>query len=466
MVMDLASREVRNVTEAIPHPVFNEISDRPAPPGSYGLAGWTENDERMVVYDAHDLWLVDPRGRDAPVSLTEGYGRANDLRFRVVRLDSDQRHLPRDEDVLLSAFHRATKASGFYRTRLDRPRPPVELVMEDLAFAGLTKSEEADVLLFAKRTFQMFPDLWTSDADFRRQRRLTEANPQQNDYNWGTAELMTWTSADGEELQGILYKPEDFDPSRKWPMMVYFYEKSSDGLHGHFIPGTGTSINRSFYVSRGYVLFVPDIPYKTGYPGESAMNAILPGITAIVDQGFIDRERIGVQGHSWGGYQIAYMVTRTNIFAAAEAGAPVSNMTSAYGGIRWASGRVRQMQYETGQSRIGGTLWDAQHRFIENSPLFTAYKVETPLLILHNDEDGAVPWEEGIQLFVALRRLDKPTWLVNYNGQGHGVSGRFPQLDWTIRMQQFFDHYLQGAPPTGMDGPRGSRPPEGAHPGP
>lgn len=447
MVMDLASREVRNVTEAIPHPVFNEISDRPAPPGSYGLAGWTENDERMVVYDAHDLWLVDPRGRDAPVSLTEGYGRANDLRFRVVRLDSDQHHLPPDEDVLLSAFHGATKASGFYRTRLDGPRPPVRLVMGDLAFAGLTKSTDADVLLFSKRTFQMFPDLWTASADFRGQQRLTNVNPQQNDYNWGSAELMTWTSADGEELQGILYKPENFDPSRKWPMMVYFYERSSDGLHGHFIPGTGTSINRSFYVSRGYVLFLPDIPYKTGYPGESAMNAILPGITAIVDQGFIDRERIGVQGHSWGGYQIAYMVTRTNIFAAAEAGAPVSNMTSAYGGIRWASGRVRQMQYETGQSRIGGTLWDAQHRFIENSPLFTAYKVETPLLILHNDEDGAVPWEEGIQLFVALRRLDKPTWLVNYNGQGHGVSGRFPQLDWTIRMQQFFDHYLQDAPP-------------------
>jgi dipeptidyl aminopeptidase/acylaminoacyl peptidase len=230
-------------------------------------------------------------------------------------------------------------------------------------------------------------------------------------------------------------------------MMVFFYERYSDQLHNHFVPSSGTSINRTFYASRGYLVFVPDIPYKTGYPGESAMNAVVPGILSLVARGFVDKDRIGVQGHSWGGYQIAYMVTRTNIFAAAEAGAPVANMTSAYGGIRWESGRVRQMQYEVGQSRIGGTLWDSQHRFIENSPLFTVDKVQTPLLILHNDADGAVPWQEGIQLFAAMRRLGKPAWLVNYNGQGHGVSGEYRTKDWAIRMQQFFDHYLKDAPP-------------------
>jgi dienelactone hydrolase len=447
MVMDLETREVVNATAGIPHPVFNELSDRPAPPGSYGLGGWTEGDERMLVYDAHDLWLVDPRGADAPVNLTAGYGRQNDVRLRIVRLGWEDRHVPLDEDVLLSAFDLGTKADGYYRTRLGDGAAPRRLVLEDASFGGLSRSEDAEVLLFTRSTFQDFPDLWVSDSDFEGRRRLTEANPQQAEYRWGTAELVTWTSADGEELQGILYKPENFDPAREWPMMVYFYERSSNSLHNHYVPGTGTSINRSFYVSRGYLLFVPDIPYKAGYPGESAMNAVVPGVTALVDRGFVDRDRIGVQGHSWGGYQISYMVTRTDIFAAAEAGAPVTNMTSAYGGIRWASGRVRQMQYETGQSRIGGSLWEAQHRYIENSPLFTAYKVNTPLLILHNDEDGAVPWEEGIQFFVALRRLGKPVWLVNYNGQGHGVSGRFAQLDWSIRMQQFFDHYLQDAPP-------------------
>ncbi|TVR66107.1 MAG: S9 family peptidase [Gemmatimonadales bacterium] len=447
MVMDLETREVVNVTEAIPFPVYNELSDRTAPPGSYGLAGWTENDGYLLVHDAWDIWRVDPHGREAPVNLTAGYGRDHQVRLRVVRLELDEPFLPLDEDILLSAFNNSSKAAGYYRTRLDGSRVPEALVMDDVAFGSLEVARDADVKLFTKRTFEMFPDLWVSDRDFQGQRRLTDANPQQAEYLWGSAELVSWTSTDGEELQGILYKPENFDPNEEWPMMVYFYERSSNGLHNYFVPSTGTSINRSFYVSRGYVLFVPDIPYKPGYPGESAMNAIIPGVLSIVDQGYIDRNRIGVQGHSWGGYQIAYMITRTNLFAAAEAGAPVTNMTSAYGGIRWASGRVRQMQYETGQSRIGASLWEAQHRYIENSPLFTAYKVETPLLMVHNDEDGAVPWEEGIQFFVALRRLGKPVWLINYNGQGHGVSGRYPQLDWSIRMQQFFDHYLQGAAP-------------------
>jgi dienelactone hydrolase len=447
MVMDLETRTVVNATARVPVPVHNELDDRPGPKGSAGTAGWTEGDGHLVVHDAHDLWLVDPRGQEAPRNLTQGYGRANDMRLRIVRLGWEDPAIPLDEEIMLSAFHRRTKADGYYRVRFDRSEPPRRVVLEDRSFSTPQKAEDADVFLFTQRTFQDFPDLWVSNLDFGDRRRMSDANPQQAEINWGTAELMEWTSADGELLQGILYKPENFDASREWPMMVYFYERSSDGLHGYTIPGTGTSINRSFYVSRGYLLFVPDIPYKEGYPGESAMNAIIPGITAIADRGFVDRARIGVQGHSWGGYQIAYMVTRTNIFAAAEAGAPVTNMTSAYGGIRWESGRVRQMQYETGQSRIGGTLWDAQHRYIENSPLFSAYKVETPLLMLHNDRDGAVPWEEGIQFFVALRRLGKPVWLVNYNGQGHGVSGRYPQLDWTIRMQQFFDHYLKDAPP-------------------
>jgi dipeptidyl aminopeptidase/acylaminoacyl peptidase len=445
MVMDPRTREVVNATAAIPVPVFNELDDRPGPPGSYGLAGWTGDDAGMVVHDAWDLWLVDPAGAAAPRNLTAGYGREHGTRLRVQWLDEERTLVP-GEDHLLSAFDDATKAAGFYRGSLDGTAPR-RILLEDAAFGGLEAAAEGDRLLYTRRTFRDFPDLWVSGADFAGARRVTEANPQQAEYRWGTAELVQWTSTDGEPLQGILYKPDGFDPSEAYPMMVYFYERSSNGLHNYVIPSAGTSINRSFYVSRGYLLFIPDIPYREGYPGESAMNAVMPGVLSLVEQGFVDRERIGVQGHSWGGYQITYMLTRTNLFAAAEAGAPVTNMTSAYGGIRWESGRVRQMQYETGQSRIGASLWEAQHRYIENSPLFTAYKVETPLLMLHNDEDGAVPWEEGIQFFVALRRLGKPVWLLNYNGEAHGLRRSHNQRDWTIRMQQFFDHYLMDAPP-------------------
>lgn len=445
--LDVEEREPVNVSAEVPVPVHNIRYDRTQPPGSAGFAGWLEDDEGMVIQDHYDLWLLDPAGQGEPENLTLGYGRDNDIRLRVQRLNWDEPEIPLDEEVLLSAFNRETKADGYYRTRFDRGEAPERVVMEDVSFRSLAKAEDADVLTFTKRTFEKFPDVWVSDDEFGNQRRMSDANPQQDDYVWGSAERVTWTSADGKELEGILYKPDDFDADEEWPMMVYFYARSSDGLHNHYVPSTGTSINRSFYVSRGYVLFVPDVVYKAGYPGESAKNAVISGVQSIVDEGYIDRDRIGVQGHSWGGYQITYMITRSNIFAAAEAGAPVTNMTSAYGGIRWSSGLVRQMQYESGQSRIGASLWEAQHRYIENSPLFKAYKVETPLLILHNDEDGAVPWEEGIQFFVALRRLGKPAWLINYNNQGHGVSGRYSQRDWAKRMQQFFDHYLQDAPP-------------------
>ncbi len=200
-------------------------------------------------------------------------------------------------------------------------------------------------------------------------------------------------------------------------------------------------------MSRGYVLFVPDIPYELGHPGESALDAVIPGVLSILEHGFVDRNRIGVQGHSWGGYQISWMITRSNLFAAAEAGAPVVNMTSAYGGIRWGTGMVRQFQYEQTQSRIGGTLWDRPLEYLDNSPLFQADKIETPLLMMHNDEDTAVPWYQGIEMFAAMRRLGKPTWLLNYNGEPHGLRREANRRDFAIRMQQFFDHYLTDAPP-------------------
>jgi dipeptidyl aminopeptidase/acylaminoacyl peptidase len=247
-------------------------------------------------------------------------------------------------------------------------------------------------------------------------------------------------------LQGVLIKPENFDPKKKYPMLVYIYERLSQSLHNFVDPRPGTSINLSYYASNGYLVFLPDIAYKVGYPGQSALKCVLPGVQAIVDRGFVDEKAIGIQGHSWGGYQIAYMVTQTDRFKAVAAGAPVANMTSAYSGIRWGSGLPRQFQYERTQSRIGGSLWQYPLRFVENSPVFMADRVQTPVLMLHNDQDDAVPWQQGIEFFLALRRLDKEAYLFNYVGEPHGLRKRANQKDYTVRMQEFFDHHLRGAP--------------------
>lgn len=436
-----------SLSEGLPHPVYNELDDRPQPPGSYGAAGWTEHDEGFVLYDRNDVWIVDPSAPESARSLTEGVGRREGLRFRVVDNDPDSDAVPLDQPVILTAFDLLTKESGLYRDQFDGTAPPTRLLFEEAQISAPTKAADADQYLLTRQTFGTFPDLLVAGPDFSSPRQLSDANPQQSEVNWGSAELVEWVSNDGTPLQGILYKPEDFDASREWPMMVYFYERSSDGLHRYVTPSAGgSSINYSFYVSRGYLVFVPDIPYEIGYPGESSLDAVVPGVQSLANQGFVDRDRIGVQGHSWGGYQIAWMITRTNLFAAAEAGAPVANMTSAYGGIRWGTGMSRMFQYERTQSRIGGTLWEAPLLYIENSPLFALDKAQTPLLMMHNDEDTAVPWEQGIELFVALRRLDKPVWLLNYNGEPHGLTRTANRRDWAVRMQQFFDHYLKDAP--------------------
>ncbi len=423
----------------------NELNDEPDFLPPYGAAGWTADDQQFIVYDRYDLWGLDPDGKKPPVNLTQ-IGRRDKVVFRYQRLDMEERFIDPTKDLILSAFNEETKASGYYKFSL-RDSKLSKLIMEDARFGGLTKAKSADKLIMTRESFREFPDVWVSDMNLTGLKKLSMANPQMKNYYWGSVELVKWSSLDNIPLTGMLYKPEGFDPKRKYPMIVYFYERESDNLHAHIPPTPLRSmINRSTYVSNGYLVFVPDIVYKIGFPGESAHNCIMPGVTALIAKGFVDEKNIGIQGHSWGGYQTAYLLTRTNMFKAAEAGAIVANMISAYGGIRWGTGLSRMFQYEHSQSRIGGTLWEKPMHFIENSPIFFADKIQTPVLLLHNDGDDAVPWYQGIEMYLALRRMNKPVWMLNYNGEPHWPVKRENRMDFQIRMKQFFDHYLKGAP--------------------
>jgi len=435
-----------NMTAGIAVPLYNEDNDVPREARPHGIAGWTPDDESVLIYDRYDVWKLDPRGRRAAENITASYGRDNTIRLRLQNLDRDEPFTDLSEAQFFMAFHEFSKQSGFYKFEggsLDR------LVMEDALYSGLQKASDAGRFLWRRSTFTEYSDLYTSALDFSGTARLSEANPQQSEFYWGSVKLVEWNSFNhNEPLQGLLYLPEDFDENKKYPMLVYFYERQSHTKHQHYIPSPSRStINRSYCVSNGYVVFVPDITYREGFPGESAYDAIVSGTMAMVERyPFIDRDNLGLQGQSWGGYQIAFLITRTNLYKAAMAGAPVSNMISAYGGIRWQTGLNRQFQYEQTQSRIGGSLWERPLRYIENSPIFFADKVETPLLMMHNDDDGAVPWEQGIEYFVALRRLSKPVWMLVYNDEAHNLT-RWPnRVDLDIRMYQFFDYYLKGKP--------------------
>jgi dienelactone hydrolase len=450
------SQKMTSIAADIKLPLYDIENDVPDDPNAYGLLGWIENDESLLIYDQFDIWQIDPLGTKSSVNITGGLGRKNNLVLRNITLDREARFIKKNQTLILNVFNQKNKGSGL-KTHVMGTLFEINASNATLPtrISAVSKAKEADVISFGTETFQRSSNIavidWKPNSilqDVQNALSLHQPNPQQANYNWGSAELFTWKAYTGKIAEGIVYKPEDFDPKKKYPMIAYFYERSSDGLYGYSAPApTPSRLNIPFFVSRGYIVFVPDIWYKTGYPGQSAYDYIVSGTRALVAKGYVDSTKLGLQGQSWGGYQIAHLITRTNLYAAAWAGAPVANMTSAYGGIRWGTGLNRQFQYEKTQSRIGATLWEKPNLYIENSPLFYFPKVKTPVVIMHNDADGAVPWYQGIEMFTALRRLGKPVWMLNYNNEDHNLVERRNRKDIQIREQQFFDYLLKGDKP-------------------
>jgi dipeptidyl aminopeptidase/acylaminoacyl peptidase len=439
-----------NLTARLPVKFYDEGHDTPDLPGSLGTAGWTDGDKAVLLYDEFDIWEIRPDGSGARM-ITNGEGRKQHLQFRYRPLDTERKTVPTNQPLLLSTVDDETKATGFYRVAYSGGAPE-KIMMIDKRVGVPVKAKNADVLVITEQRFDEFPNLWVTDSSFASPKKVTDANPQQSEFVWGKAELIRYTNTDGKVLKAMLIKPDNFDPNKKYPLMVYIYEQLTQNLHGYVAPNVGTSINVQRYVSNGYIVLQPDIVYETGYPGPSAMKCVIPAINTVTAQGYIDTARIGIQGHSWGGYQITYMITQTNMFRAVEAGASVVNMFSAYGGIRWGTGMVREFQYEKTQSRIGAPPWDAPLQFIENSPIFWIQRINTPYLTIHNDADDAVPWYQGIEFNTAMRRLGKEAYMFTFNGEAHGLRNRDNQKYWTVHMDEFFDHYLLDKPrPEWMD---------------
>jgi dipeptidyl aminopeptidase/acylaminoacyl peptidase len=354
-LFDAASATTRNITADLGVSFADEDWDYPGPTPGYGIGGWEAGDAALLIYDKYDIWYVPTMGGE-PRNLTQGEGRASERIFRVIDTDPEDLSFERGESLLLSSYHDQQKNFGFYRARLGRPGVD-RLLEEDKRFTFEAKAENADVFVYTQEDFGEFPDLWLTSRDFRDRRKLTDVNPQIAEFLWGSPELVEWTSADGIPTQGVVIKPEDYEPGRRYPVLVYFYRFFSQRMHEFNEPVVNHRPSFPMYTSNGYIVFLPDVRFEVGRPGFSAMKSLVPGVQRLVDLGLADPDAIGLHGHSWSGYQTAFVITQTNIFAAAVAGAPVSNMTSAYSGIRWGSGLARQFQYEKTQSRLSGSLW-------------------------------------------------------------------------------------------------------------
>jgi dipeptidyl aminopeptidase/acylaminoacyl peptidase len=441
---DTRERTRRNLTENIGFPFDNEDHDLPMSPGPYGVAGWTEHDQAVLIYDKYDIWYFNTQTEE---TFTMTNGRQKEMIYRIIDRDPDREAFQAGENVLLRMFHDRRKNYGFFRAEIGKAGV-MELLGGNLRYDFIQQAANSDRILFTQQRYDMFPNLWViDDISFRNPRQITHLHEDLTQrFAWGRAELIEWLNIDGNPVQGVVIYPGNFQEGTRYPVMVYFYERFSQRLHDFNHPYTNHRPVFAQYASDGYIVFLPDIWFDVPIPGYSATKNLVPGVKKLIETGLADPDAIGLHGHSWSGYLTAYVITQTDIFAAAVAGAPVSNMTSAYSGIRGGTGLARQFQYEQAQSRLGVSLWENRAPYIENSPVFYADRITTPLLIQFGDEDEAVPWEQGIELYLALRRLEKEAVFLQYHNEPHHLQKFANRLDYAIKMKEYFDHYLKGTP--------------------
>jgi dipeptidyl aminopeptidase/acylaminoacyl peptidase len=440
--------------------------DHPAPPPAYGTGGWLAGDRGVLIYDQYDVWLANP-DTGAATNLTHGEGRRTRTVYSPVQPDPDATSFPTGKPLLLSLIDTRNYSSGYARVAPGGGVPATLFKANEVVYGTRTvfnsplhdmtnppiAAKRADRYVFARESFRDYRNLWATDSSFRNLTKVTDANPQQAKYRWGTERLIDYKCTDGKPMRAVMLVPDGLKADRKAPMLTYFYETWASMFHTFYSPAPGTSPNFTRYVSNGYVVLLPDVRYRVGHPGASAMECIMPAVDAALRFNYADPKRVGVAGHSWAAYQINYMLTKTHRFRAAEAGAAVDDMISAYSGIRLESGVVRESQYEHTQSRIGATPWDRPDLYLENSGLFGIKNVTTPYLTIHNDLDGAVPQFQGIEYITAMRRLGKEAYLFSFDGEDHNLKGREQQKYWTVHLDEWFDHWLKGAPrPSWMNG--------------
>jgi len=444
-VYDIAAGTSRVITEGAPVLFVDTEDDHNVDRPPVAPIGWAKDGSAVLLSDNWDIWRVPVTGAGKAVNLT-GNGRATGLRYqRRVVIDPEERGIDLSKPLYVSVYGERTKKEGLAVVSPAKAAA-TSLVWEDAKY-NFARAKNADTWIFTRQTVKDFPDYWTTTGGFNAPRRLTTANPQQSQYAWSSgARLVDYVTDKGDSLQGALYLPANYEPGKKYPTMVYIYEKRSQFLHSYSQPNETQAFNASVYTSRGYAVFQPDIVYKVNDPGMSAVWAVVPAVKAAIATGIVDSANVALHGHSWGGYQTAFLVTQTNIFKSAIAGAALTDMVSMYSSVYWNTGGGNAPIFESSQGRFKGGFLENYDAYIRNSPAFHADKIKTPLLLLHNERDGAVDFNQGITFFNTLRELGKDVVLLQYVGENHGLAQPRNQKDYTIRMREYFDYYLKGEP--------------------
>jgi len=452
-VYDIPSDHTVNITEKAPTSFVNTEDDHNVTKPLTAIIGWSSDSKYLLIRDLWDIWQLSASGQEPAVNLTRD-GRASRIRYQYrFVLDPEEKGIDLSQPVYVSVYGEWNKKSGIGRIMPGKKglglQAGVEnLLWEDAAIGWLSKAKNAAVYKYGSEDFSRPTEFLVGGPLLKDAVQLTHNAPRDSLYTWSAGvRLVNYVSEKGDSLQGALFLPAGYQEGKKYPTIVYYYEKLSQSLHSYTRPDySRTGWNPTLYTSNGYAVFIPDIVYKVNDPGMSAVWCVIPGVKAAIQTGVIDEQHIGIHGHSWGGYQTAFLITQTDMFRAAAAGAPLTDMISMYDMIYWNAGVGDMAIFEASQGRLTTGPWDNWDAYRRNSPVYQVKNVKTPLLMLHNDKDGAVDFEQGIEYYNALRRLKKPVTMITYRGENHGLAKRENMRDYSIRMMEFFDYYLKGKP--------------------
>lgn len=428
-----------NITHNIKTDFWNVRDDQPASRPAVGSGGWIKGDKEVLLYDEYNIWALKPNGKGAR-KLTDG--EKNEVVYRVTRVDFEDPYLDDTKPLYLSTYGDKTKKFGYAKLENGKVDP---LIFEDIQINRLTKAKDAPAFSYVKQDFDKAPALYAT-KNFTNTMQVVATNPQQNNYYWGKSELITYTSKKGKKLQGALFYPANYEPGKKYPMITYIYEILSNTVHGYTTPSQRSAYNTANFTTNGYFVFRPDIVYEINDPGVSAVNCVVPAVEEVLKTGMIDKDKIGLMGHSWGAYQTSFIITQTDLFKAACAGAPLTNLISMSNSIYWNTGQPDAKIFETSQGRFDGPWYERMEEHMRNSPMYQAANIKTPLLVAFGDKDGAVDWHQGIEMYSTMRRMEKPFIMLVYADENHGLAKKENQIDYQKRQKEFFDHYLLGKP--------------------
>ena len=435
----IASGQHTNLTQNISTAFWNTRDDHPGIRPPVGFGEWTKGDKEMLLYDEYNVWAIKPDGKGSR-KITDG--EKDETVFRINRLDFEDPFIDDSKPIYFSAYGDKTKKFGYYK--LDKGKMD-KVIFEDMQVGRLQKAKDANSFTYTKSDYHIAPELYATD-NFSNASKLVATNPQQQNYYWGKSQLVNFTNKKGQKLQGALFYPANYEPGKKYPMIVYIYEILSNTVHSYINPSSRGAYNTSNFTTNGYFIFRPDIVYDINDPGMSAVNCVVPAVEEVLKTGMIDKDKVGIMGHSWGAYQTSFIITQTDIFKAACAGAPLTDLISMSMSIYWNSGTPDQKIFEVSQGRFDGPWYERMEEHKRNSPMFNAANIKTPLLVAFGDKDGAVDWHQGIEMYGTMRRMEKPHVMLVYADENHGLAKKENQIDYQKRQKEWFDYYLLGKP--------------------